>query len=438
MTSLPRTPLDLLPSHARKLFLAFLVCLGLCTPAARAQQQLPAQEAHHPALPQGPLTLEDCVRMGLERQPSLVAARASLAAAEDQRQALENMRLAALISRELSVRKQQAALGVTIAAAGVEQAEWDTIYAVTRHYFSVRYALEQQKVVQEMIRKLSVFRDQARDIVEKGKDPNINVTVQDVNKLDLHIMLLKGKLQQAVNGIELAKAALREAMGLPGDCPFDVILLELPSPGEDLDRCQLVNLALSRRGELVQAVAAAEVTGLEVTAQERSSRLVSRTFAAGADVHSRPIPQEFSNRTYRPGAVGLDMPTTLAGHRGDRVQRAQDLSARAAAVVDKTRNLIILETEAAYLKWREASENARRLQGSGSKGAGVADDTAFRFTSGKASTEDVIRAYALQLEVLSGSYEARWLYAVALAGLERITAGGFVPPFRSPTTRRHP
>ena len=66
-----------------------------------------------------PLTLEECIRIGLEQQPALNAARASLAAAEDQRRALDNMRLAGLLSRELPVRKQQAALGVTIAVAAL-------------------------------------------------------------------------------------------------------------------------------------------------------------------------------------------------------------------------------------------------------------------------------------------------------------------------------
>ncbi len=419
--------------HPARRFVYFLVCLGVCTPVARAQGPAP-----HPALPQGPLTLEDCVRIGLEQQPSVAAARASLAASVDGRQALDNLRLASLVSRELAVRKQQADLGVTIASAGVKLAEWETIYAVTRHYYTVRYALDQEKVVREMIRKLTVFRDQARNIAEKGKDPNVNVSIQDVNKLDLHITLLNSKLQQAVNGVELAKAALREAMGMPASCPFDLLLDELPYPAEELDRCQLVNLALSRRGELVQAVCAAQVTELEVTAQGNSRKIVSRTFASGADIHANPIPQEIHNRIYRPGAVGLDMPTTLGGRKGDRVQHAQDLAGRAASVVDKTRNLIVLETEAMYLKWRESSENARRLKGSGTTAASVADDTAFRFTSGKASTEDVIRAYALQLEVLSGSNEARWLYALALTGLERATAGGFVPSFRATAVRRHP
>jgi outer membrane protein TolC len=415
----------------RKLFICLIVCLGVCVPGARGQQLPPA------AAVRGPLRLEDCIQIGLEQQPSLAAARASLAASEDQRQALDNMYLASLVSRELPVRKQQSALGVTIASAGVQQAEYDTIYAVTRTYFSVRYALEQEKVVRELIRQLTVYRDQAKRAVEEGKNPDLNLTVQDVYKLDLHITMLNVRLQEALKGIELAKAALREAMGQGHDCTLDVILLELPSPAESLERCQLVELALSRRGELIQATSVAQVTDLEVEAQGTSCKLIFRTFAAVADVHSRPIPQEVSNRSYRPGAVGLDMPTTLAGHRHDRMQRARDLSARASAVVDKTRNLIVLETEAGYLKWREAFENVTRFRASQDRAANVAEYTAQRRFEGKASTEDMLRAFALLQEVRAGYNEARFLYALALAGLERITAGGFVPRFRSPAIQ-HP
>jgi outer membrane protein TolC len=106
--------------------------------------------------------------------------------------------------------------------------------------------------------------------------------------------------------------------------------------------------------------------------------------------------------------------------------------------VDKTRNLIVLETEAGYLKWREANDSAAKLQDGAGKAPGLLEATEDRWVNGKASVEDVIRAYALLLEITSGYNEARYLLALALTGLERATAGGFVPPFRSPASRQHP
>ena len=45
------------------------------------------------------------------------------------------------------------------------------------------------------------------------------------------------------------------------------------------------------------------------------------------------------------GAVGVEMPATLNGSRCDRVDQAQAYNARAEAVVDKTRGLILLDAE---------------------------------------------------------------------------------------------
>ena len=82
MSSAPRA----LRPWLRRLAISFFVCLGL-VPAARAQQ------------PPTPLTLEDCIKIGLERQPALAAQHASLSAAEAQRRALDNMRVASLLSK---------------------------------------------------------------------------------------------------------------------------------------------------------------------------------------------------------------------------------------------------------------------------------------------------------------------------------------------------
>jgi outer membrane protein TolC len=407
-----------------------LVCLGVVAPPARAQS---------PAPPAAPLTLDDCVRIGLERQPALNAARASLAAAEDSRRALDNLRLASLISRELPVRKQQAALGVTIAAAGVQQAEFETVYAVTRNFFSVIYATAQARVVQDVLDKLGANREAAGKLLLAAKDdPDIKVDKIDVDRLDVTITQLQLKLQEAQKGIELAQAALREAMGVPGDCPLPLALTELPPVGESFDKCQVVNLALARRAEMVQASLAAQVTHLEVTAQGTSRRPTFRTFASGSDIHARQIPQGVSNREYRPGAIGLDMPATLAGRRDDRVQTARDFSARADTVVAKTANLITLETEAAYLKWSEAAESVRKLEKSRTQARAIADAVDARANLRKTFGEEVIRARTLQEQVLSQYNEALYLHALALAGLERVTAGGVVPSFRGPADRPHP
>ncbi|MCI0455897.1 MAG: TolC family protein [Gemmataceae bacterium] len=414
--------------HAVRLLLSFIVCLGVVVPMARAQNEVPEPAAH--PQPQ-PLTLDDCVRIGLARQPTLNAARATLAAAETQRQALQNLHLASLVSRELPIRRQQATLGVTIASAGVQQAEWETVYAVTRNYFSVAYARAQESLVTRVLEKLKTNLEFASALL-KVKGAKINKIA--VDKLDIQIQLYQVRQREAQRGVELARAALREAMGLAPDCPLELIVLPLSEPTDGaLDLHALVQAALTRRGELVQATTAARVTELEVEAQDTNKfALTFRTFAAVSDIHSREIPQGHTNREYRPGAIGLEMPTTLAGRRSDRVQRARDLSARAASVVEKTTNLIALETEAEFLKWKEAVQNARSLKRTATQAEEVADLSDRQANLRNEYSEDVLRARTLHEQVQSQYNQALYLHALALAGLERVTAGGFCPPFRAP------
>src|SRR5262245_36326131 len=73
------------------------------------------------------LTLQVCRQIALGQQPSLAAARASLQAALDRQSAVENLRVPTCLARDLPIRRQQAALGVKIAQAGITQAESETL-----------------------------------------------------------------------------------------------------------------------------------------------------------------------------------------------------------------------------------------------------------------------------------------------------------------------
>src|SRR5258708_5938142 len=96
------------------------------TSADEATFVLPAQgpaATAAPALEAGKFDLPTARRMGLEKQPGLAAARATLAAAQARQQALENMHLAGVIRHDLPIRKRQACLGVQVAQAQLTQAE---------------------------------------------------------------------------------------------------------------------------------------------------------------------------------------------------------------------------------------------------------------------------------------------------------------------------
>jgi outer membrane protein TolC len=412
-------------------WLRYTACLGVCLGLASAvQAQAPALMPGVQPTQSSPLALEDCIRIGLEQQPALSAQRSSLAAAEAQRQALDNMRCAALISKELPIRKQQACLGVTIADAGVQIIEWDTVYAVSRTYYTALYARRQEAVAKALLGKLERARETATNLVKKG-DPDVTVKQTDVDKLTVNIDLLQLRLIEASTGVDRALAALREAMGVRYDAPLPLVLEDFPAAGAVIDRDTIVQLALSRRGEMVQASAAATLTELEVCAQNTGCILpFKHTFAAASDIHSRQIPQGQTNGSYRPAATGIEMPTALVGHKSDRVARAREFSSRAGAVVEKTHNLVALEAEDAFYKWKAADSQVKTLGASTAKSTKLADLISRDFDNGKVSGEDYLRARTLEDQTQSQYNEAVYHYTLALAALERVTAGGLVPSYR--------
>ncbi|MCI0379882.1 MAG: TolC family protein [Gemmataceae bacterium] len=372
------------------------------------------------------LTLPELINLGLEKQPALAAARASLAGAHSGQAGVSNMPLfARLFAPDLPVRRQQAHLGVTIAAAALEQAEWETRYAVVRNYYSILYAREQLKVIKSALGKLERAKADAQRLLDKGV-PDFKITKIDVQMMAAAIELVKAKEAEARTGILKATAALREALGVGLDYPLDVVEASLPEPIKGPNKEDLIGQALANRGEMTQVSTAQQVTQLEIAAQSRM--LFSpqgRTFAAASDIHVQPIPQGVANGEYRPGAIGLEMPANLVGRRSYRVQRASHYNERALAVVDKAHNLITLEVEANYLKWLEADEKVRNLKKVLPMTIQIAEDVTKRFDTGHVTGEELLRARTLEDQVRATYNEALYQHALALAALERVTAGGF-------------
>ena len=399
--------------------------------SALAQDQ-PAEKL--PAAATGKLiTLEECLHIAYERQPALAAYRASLASAQTAEAALQQLRGAAvLISPDLPIRRHQASIGVAIAEATLHQAELDTADAVTRMYYTVMYARAQLEVATTVTEDFRFYRDRVKEGVEgkpkKGeKAPPKEWTTDTVDKLEVYHGIAASRREEALKGIERAKAALREAMGVGCDFVFDVPEGPLPSPVVKICKDEMIALAKSQRGEVIRATRAVEIFNLEIDAQcKHMCPGAYRTFASGADIHADPVPAGSRNAEYHPGAVGPEMPVELAGSRSMRMERARDLSGRAAAVAEKAENLVALEAEDTYLRWRQAVDQAAVLRTAAESGKKLADNTREALRGGqKVTVEDVLTNGAVSAQARSAYNEALLHQLITLSALERVTGGGF-------------
>jgi hypothetical protein len=370
------------------------------------------------------LTLAECMRLALERHPRIGAQRTSLIAAEDGKRGIDALRVPEVLVPELPFRRQQFGLGVVSAAAGLHQAERETVYAVTRTYFTVLYAREQEGVARGVVERLQATREAAQQGLESGVR---DVTSNDVNRTLVYIRLAQTQQTQAAQGVKRALAALKEAIGLGTAVALNIPSSRLPEPELTPSQDAIIHAALARRGDLAQAGVFAQNACLEVGAQASNKhKRKMETFASGADIHAIQIPQGSHNSDYRPGAVPPEMPPLLIGTQGERVKHAQSLQARADTVLETTRNLIALEAEDAFLRWEEESRKARQAREAVTAGEKLADDLRKDFTSGqKVRVEDVVTAQVIASQARSQYNEFLYRQILALADLERITGGGF-------------
>jgi hypothetical protein len=381
--------------------------------------------------------LAECLAVANARQPAIAAARASLTAREAAHAGISALSppLKRITAPDLPVRREQSLRGVTAAQADLCQAEYDTAYAVIRTYFSAVYAQQQFALADATVKEIEA----KKALVDKYRSTGEGVVAPEVvGRISVYMHLARNRRAEAQSGFERALAALREAMGLtpadPCQRPADV---ELPNLTVVPCLPQLVDLALQRRGELIQAVVAADVTRLEVDAQGRFCfKPLVRTFASSSDIHAKSLPTALHNGQYKPGAVGIEFPVNLAGQKPYRMAQASAYADRMAAVVEKTRGLVTLEAEDSFHKWRDATDKVRE-----SREAARTGDELARYTK-KVSDEpptttslkpdEAVRDYVLASQAKAALNEALFEQVLALANLERITAGGFCAGFVGP------
>lgn len=438
---------------------------------AKGQMPLPAPT---PVQPDGPkngngngdhgpeLTLGECIGVALERQPALKAVQQSAAAIEAGERALRKFgTVSTLFSPDLEVRKQQAKRGLMATSAEYQKLHNEVVQDVTRLYYTAIYAQQQQQLAEIVLLQLESIIDVARELLKTSKDAK---DLEGFNSLKLRMMengLIEAKKLQAAArlGHLKALAGLREVMGVDGrtfpfrlydyydgarrkvDAAGQPVLDEKKQPVYDrrgvpvmkqnvaLARDRVVELALERRPELVLAAAGVDAFRLEVYAQGRVPfKRVVPTLASGADIHAKEIPAANRGTDYRPGAIIPEMPTQLVGSKYDRVCRAMAFAQRAEAVYEKARNLIVAEAEGTFYDFELASEKL----GLAKQQFDLSKDIQDLARAAQAATKQ--KDQLLQAEVVAAKAQSDYLtavheYLLALAALERVTAGGIRPEF---------
>lgn len=370
-------------------------------------------------------TLGEALAIGHAKHPQIIALRASMNAALMKGRGLSEVkRTIGFLSPDIEFREKQSDLGLKAAMAEYDQAQYEVTYAIIRCYFTVVYAREQSLVARDLVEQLEGNLEQVRKIVE-GKGGGVRgISVNTVNTLEVFIGAARKRLNEAESGISRARAALREAMGLEPGSRVDAADEVLPDIRASMTRDVVIAHALTRRGEIFLSQIGADVTRLEVCAQwARSFSLMATTFSNAADIHARPIPGPSREPDYRPGMIGPEMPDRLLGRRATRVETAGQYAIRSQAAAEQARSLLGLEAEVAYSRWVQAVENVRVARAAAKSGRALIERLR-EAAGGAPSKEETVTAEVGSAQAIASLNEALHDQIVALADLERITAGG--------------
>jgi outer membrane protein TolC len=381
------------------------------------------------------LSLGECIAIALDRQPTIKAMQASIKASETGYQALLNFgTTATIISPDLEIRKQQAQRGLAAALSDCQKVRNEVIQDVTRLYYLAVFAKQSGMVADNIVSLL----EEMASLIEKILNSKVPVdqlgglTVAKLRVVQMGVLTTKKLSGEAAIGRQQALAALREAMGVDERCfAFRVKDTELPVMSQDIPVTleTVVELALARRPELALAAAGVDVFRLEVYAQGKLpfSRKVP-TFASGGDLHSKDVPATIRAKEYRPGGIMPEMPTQLVGTKYDRVERAMAYSEKAEQVYEKARNLVVLEAQNAFYEYKLANENLIYSKAQ----VELANDL-FKRTRENVDNikekDQIVQAYITVGKVQADYTKAILDHVLALAALERITAGGVQPAF---------
>ena len=117
------------------------------------------------------------------------------------------------------------------------------------------------------------------------------------------------------------------------------------------------------------------------------------------------------------------MPAKLIGNRDTRAQTAGLYADRAAESVRQARSLVALEADVAHSRWVEAAENVASLRVAAKSGRDMIDRIR-QAAGGAPSKEDLLLNEVGAIQSIASFNEALYDQIMAIANLERITAGG--------------
>ncbi len=305
---------------------------------------------------------------------------------------------------------ERAGLEAQAAGASRSRVAHEVAFGVARAYYGLLDAQERLHVVEAAIRTAQGSRDLIRDRFQAGL-----VVEADLLAAEVRLAALEQDAIAARHGLEVARATLNDAMGLPLEKTFDLGDPLAERPPRFGPQANLEQLALEHRPDYRETALREDAVRKAVQAA-RGAFLPSVDLRAGYELnHLNPTVNGQDN-----WSVGVVFSLNLFQGGADRARLLEALAEveRVRALRARQASAIRLEVQRADRELRTAREQvavAARAVGQAEERLRMTRD---RYEAGLTTIVDLLAAESALTEARGNRAQALVRYNVSVAGLE--------------------
>lgn len=300
-----------------------------------------------------------------------------------------------------------AELGQKISEQERRGAELALIAGVARSYYSVTLASQALDVAREALKAAEADQNRSRNLLAAGM-----ATDADVLSISVHAAAMREQVIRRQADLEVARAALNDALGLPLDTPHD-----LSSP--------LVPVEAAKGGAEQAVQSRPELLGMRLAKEVANAQAAGARAAYWPQFGLRGVfetdAQQFVNKGGGNWMVMASMKWVLFDGKRTReaVSEAGHLAAAAAASERQYDSAIRLQVLKAQSDFHAATERIRVTEASIAEAEESLRIVRNRYSSGMANVTDLLRSQSALLDARTRRLAAVYDQRVAAVAVEQ-------------------
>ncbi|HZO52058.1 MAG TPA: TolC family protein [Bryobacteraceae bacterium] len=311
-----------------------------------------------------------------------------------------------------------AKLGEDLAREGIRRSQLEVIAQVVRFYYDTQLGTEQVKVTTEAMRSAEADLERSEARRSSGM-----ATDADVLSIRVHLAGVREEQIRRSADLDVARAAMNDAMGLPLDAVHVLTTPLVPLSPVETELSGYEKNAIEGRPEARQARLASQIAGVQVA--DARSRLMPQVALHGAFEVDR---QRF---VYRGGAnwlVSIGLRWNLFNGGADKAKIAESEAAvrRTTAQQALADSGIRLQVRRAWAAFKAAQQRIETTQASVAEAQESLRISRNRFAAGLSTVTDLLRTETALLETQTRFLAAVHDQRIAAAMLE-FAAGTLSP-----------